>query len=203
MSEEERLPQYSFLCASPDHPQGQARSFVITVHHVPGKPIDRYPCVVCRRSAKRDLASDLASVNMVGATPISNSTTTKGSFAHTTEFAFGRHKKNPDGTVNTAERPFRDSGELSKFMAGQNELGKPELDDKGQPRRRSDGSVIRKGAKLFQYGANATPRNSGMYKREFNVPDSSIDEKTANEASGRSSVFNNAPVHRNYSRRKA
>lgn len=173
------------------------------VHHVPTKRIDNHPCVVCGRNAKRDLTGDLASVNLVGSTPISNSTTLPGSYAHTTQFAFGKNKVNPDGSVDGNHRPFRDSGELNKFLNGANELGKPALDDKGQPRRRPDGSVIRTGAKLFQYGPNATPSSSGtkVHKREMNFPDTSIDARTAEEAIGRSSFFKGTPVVRTPQRR--
>ena len=195
------MPTYSFDCASPAHPVGRDRHFVVTINHSEGKRIDQYPCVVCGKTAKRDLVGDLASVNMVGATPISNSTTGKGSYAHTTEFAFGRHRKNPDGSVSKGERPFRDSGELDKYMNGQNDLGPPVLDDRGQPMRRKDGSVVRKGAKLFKYGANATPSHPRNPKREMNFPDTSIGAGEANEAVGRSSFFNGTPVVRTPQRR--
>ena len=86
-------------------------------------------------------------------------------------------------------------------MNGGNELGKPVLDDKGQPRRRSDGSIIRKGAKLFQYGANATPSQTGIRKRDIRVPDTSVDFSVARDAVGRSNYFDGAPVHRSPQRR--
>ena len=187
---------YTFICKSPDHPADKDRSFVVTIHHLPTKRIDNYPCVVCGRNARRDLMGDLASVNLVGSTPISNSTTIKGSYANTTEFAFGRHKTNPDGSADTNHRPFRDSGELNKFMNGGNQLGKPVLNDKGEPVRRKDGSIVRRGVKLFQYGANATPTHSAPRRRDVNYPSTSISARQAAEATGRSAYFDRTPVVR-------
>ena len=171
------------------------------MHHKPGKRIDNYPCTTCGGKSKRDLAGDFETVNMTRSTPISNSTTIRGSYAHTTEYAFGKHKTNPDGSVDPSQRPFRDSGELNKYMNGGNELGKPILGDNGQPLRRADGSIVRKGAKLFQYGPNATPSQTGIRKRDIRVPDTSVDFSTVRDAVGRSSYFDGAPVHRSPQRR--
>lgn len=158
------MATYSFKCVSKRHPDDMDREFVSVINHREGKRIDQYPCQ-CGAMAKRDLEKDLASVNMTGLTPISHSTSGKGSVAQTVEFLAGRFRKNPDGTVDKNHRPFRDTGELNKFMNGQNDLGDPVVKDNGEPLRRKDGSVVRKGAKLFKYGANATPSRDGVRKQ--------------------------------------
>jgi len=171
---------YCFQCVASKHPEGQDRSFVQMVTHVSEKRIDQYPCPVCGGLGKRDLAKEIPTIRSVGMTPISNGT----ALGKELEFSFGRFKKNPDGTVNTNHAAFRDTGELSKYMNGNNDLGEPELNQRtGEPLRRKDGSVVRKGAKLFKYGKNATPRRSSVRRRN-EVPSAWIDEKTANVAHG-------------------
>lgn len=168
------MPQYTFVCDDKGHDKAKHgdASFVRFIQHREGKRIDQFQCS-CGATAKRDLVSDLASVNVNGLAPVSHSTTLPGSLAHTTEFAFGRFKEDERGATNKNERPFKDSGELARYMNGDNDLGPPQLDDKGNPRRRSDGSIIRRGAKLFQYGKNDTPARSGVGPRSF-VPDPRI-----------------------------
>lgn len=169
------MPRYSFACRSQDHNPAESgpAEFERFIQHSEGKRIDQCRCN-CGAVAKRDLAKDLRTVGVVGMTPISHSTTVNGSLAHEVEFMAGRFKVLPNGAVDKNHRPFRDTGELAKFMNGANDMGSPALDDNGNPRRRRDGSVIRQGAKLFKYGPNATPSRDGIRRRGFTPPRSVV-----------------------------
>lgn len=165
------MPRYSFACKSPDHNAVRhgPMAFERMIQHNEGKRIDQCQCE-CGGIAKRDFAQDVKTVAPVGMTPISHTSRGKGTLAHETEYAFGRFKRNPDGSVDKNHRPFRDTGELQRFMDGENDLGKPIIDDNGRPVRRKDGSIVRQGAKLFKYGPNATPSRDGVRKRPFQAP---------------------------------
>lgn len=193
------MPTYSFVCKSPDHPEGMEHNFIRVINHREGKRIDQCQCD-CGATAKRDLVADLASVNMVGATPISHSSTVGGAVAKEIEFVAGQFKKNPDGSVDRNHRPFRDTGELNQFMNGRNDLGKPKIGDDGKPIRRRDGSIVRDGAKLFKYGKNSTPSRDGI-RRGPRMPSAWTDEKGVKDGNGVSSAFQGVPVHRNPTRR--
>lgn len=169
------MPRYAFHCVSKDHPKGVDRDFEVHLNLDPfkSKTVNRFKCHAegCPAIAKRDMSKEIPTQVVIGATPISHSTTTKGSLSRELEFLAGRFKKNPDGTVDKNHRPFRDTGEMNKFMNGNNDLGKPSIDQRtGQPRRRKDGSIIREGAKLFKYGANATPSRSDVRRQRPRVP---------------------------------
>ena len=153
------------------------------VHHVPEKSIDFHPCMTCGNRAKRDLATEFKSQGSIGMKAISHSSTAGGSAAKEVEFLAGKFKKNPDGTVDKNHRPFRDTGELDRFMNGQNDLGEPMLNEKGTPVRRKDGSIVRKGAKLFKYGKNATPSRRSVRPRTT-APSAWTDEAGAKDGSG-------------------
>lgn len=178
------MPTYCFQCIGSDHPADKPRGFTAFVFHVPKKIINRHPCPDCDGMGRRDMGAELPTQNVTGLTPVSLSTTVKGSFHHETEYAFGRFKRNPDGTEDRNHAAFRDSGEMNAYMNGRNDLGEPALNDKGEPRRRKDGSIVRKGAKLFKYGANATPSRSGMDKRRVDVPSAWVTEKDTEPGCG-------------------
>lgn len=194
------MPIYVFKCVSEDHPVERDRDFVQTIHHMPKKVIGQYPCPACGGLGKRDFESEIKSQSVIGLTPISKSTTTPGSFYNETKFAFGQDKVNPDGSVDKSQARFRDSGELKAYMNGQNDLGEPVLRDNGQPLRRKDGSIVRKGAKLFKYPKGATPSRSGMQRSRPAVPDAWTDEKGA--ADGMGGLRMGSP-YRNPSRRSS
>lgn len=180
---------YCFHCGSPDHPEGVDRDFVQAIHHIPKKgAISQYNCV-CGAVAKRDLAKEIPSQSVIGATPISHSTTGKGSIAHEVEFMAGKFKTNPDGSIDKNHRPFRDTGELNAYMNGMNDLGPPVLDDNGNPKRRKDGSIIRTGAKLFKYPKGAQPSRSGVRKARPRVPNAWTDEGTMNRSGAKPSAW--------------
>ena len=166
------MPTYVFSCISPEH-EGD-RSFTAFIHHVPKKVIERYTCPSCGGLGKRDLSQEIPTQHVTGLTPISHSTTGPGSLARETQMLMGKWKRNPDGTIDHNHRPIRDSGELSQYMNGRNDLGDPVLMDNGQPMRRKDGSIVRRGAKLFKYGPNATPSRSDM-RRIPDVPSAWVD----------------------------
>lgn len=132
------------------------------------KRIDQHKCE-CGSVAKRD-PKDYETIAPVGITSISHATAGKGSVAKTGEFAFGRFKRNPDGTVDKNHRPFRDTGEMERYMQGANDLGTPKIDDDGNVIRRKDGSVVRNGAKLVQYSPNRTPSRHDVKKARFRPP---------------------------------
>ena len=176
-------PSYSFICGAKSHPADEDRKFVEVIEHKSNKRIDQSRCS-CGGVAKRDLVGDLASVNMTGATPISHATTGPGSVAKSVEFMAGQFKTNPDGSVDKNHRPFRDTGELNRYMNGENELGKPKTDDSGNPIRRSDGSIVRDGAKLFKYGVNDTPSRSAARSSRPSYPDAWVGENDGAGAGG-------------------
>jgi hypothetical protein len=186
------MPLYSFRCFSPDHVEKkyprlfeQYLSFS-TVEKA--SRVSQYPCP-CGAVAKRELVRDLVSVNVNGLTPI-HPQDSKFGLGKELEFAFGKFKENPDGTVDHNSAPFRDSGEMNRFMRGANSLGPPKLNDKGNPIRRPDGSIVREGAKLFKYGKNATPSRVAPRRQRPNVPYAWVDEKSAGPgASGGISNF--------------
>ena len=118
----------------------------------------------------------------------------------------GRFKHNPDGSVDKNHRPFRDTGEMNKFMAGNNDWGDPVVKDNGQPLRRKDGSIVRKGAKLFKYGANATPSRDGIRKqRTPTLPNSGWvgEGDSGRDAGGSAPQFRSAPTYRGPQRGRA
>lgn len=168
---------YTFLCQSKKHEDKTTRQFVYMVHRPPGKSVDQINCPDCGGLAKRDLVADLSTVNTVGSTPISHASSGPGTVAKTTEFAFGRFKKNPDGSVDQNHRPFKDTGELERYANGHNQLGPPKLDDSGNPIRRPDGSMVRTGAKLIQFDPHRRPP---VNKRpRMDVPSAWVDSETA------------------------
>lgn len=120
----------------------------------------------CGAVAKRRFDKEIPTQSVIGLTPISHSTTGKGSLQRTIQKAFGEFKKNPDGSIDTNHSAFRDTGEFSKFMNGANELGKPKINQRtGEVLRRKDGSIIREGAKLIQYGKNDAPSHDRVRSR--------------------------------------
>lgn len=160
------MPMYEFTCPGREH-QGD-RDFQKVFHTVPKNVIDKCECIQegCGAVARRRFDKEIPTQAIVGMTPISHASTIPGSPAHTTEMAFGKFKTNPDGTVDKNHRPFDTTGDLDRFMNGANDLGKPKIDQRtGQPLRRSDGSIIRDGAKLVKYGANSTPSRTDARKR--------------------------------------
>lgn len=178
------MPSYTFVCKAKDHLNEHTRQFVQVIYHRDGKRIDQTSCPTCGAVSKRDLVADLGTVNINGLTPL---TPSDSRFAPSkeTEFAFGKFKVDKTGKENFAHSPFRDTGELEKFMNGNNDLGEPELNQStGQPLRRKDGSVVRQGAKLFKYGKNATPSRDGLRKPFADVPNAWVDEKRTAGARG-------------------
>lgn len=152
---------YSFNCVSRDHKNPKTKAFETVVHGVPPeKIITNYPCPECGGIAKRAFDREIPTQSVVGITPVSHSTTGKGSLFNESHKAFGRFQRNPDGSEDKNLPRFRDSGEMNKYLNGQNELGDPVTNDKGEPVKRPDGTVIRRGAKLFKYSAGATPSRS-------------------------------------------
>lgn len=167
---------YCFTCVTPEHPEDKPRAFEAIVHHVPKKVITQFPCPECGGLGKRDLSKEIPTQALVGVQSISTSTTTPGSIYDETKFAFGRRKVNPDGTVEKNHTPFRDTGELNKYMNGQNQAGEPVLDDRGNPLRRQDGSIVRRGAKFVKLNPNATPSRTDVRRSRIPVPDAWCDE---------------------------
>lgn len=173
---------YEFSCPGRDH-KGD-RDFSKIMHGIPPKVVvNQIDCPECGATAKRRFDKEIPTQSVVGMTPISNSTTTPGSFQRTVQRAFGSYQKNPDGSVDPNHAAFRDSGELDRFMNGANQLGKPKIDQRtGQPLRRKDGSVIREGAKIFKYDRSATPSRDDVRRRPR--PSRNIDwvdDRTAKE----------------------
>lgn len=168
------MPRYTFECGGKSHDETRRgpRKFERAINHSEGKRIDQYRCD-CGATAKRDLTGDLATVSPIGMTPISHSSSAKGTLGRETEFSFGRFKINPDGIAEKNHRPFRDTGEMNRYMNGANDLGAPKIGDDGKPLRRRDGSFVRGGAELFKYGPNATPSRDGVRRRRF-VPPRSV-----------------------------
>lgn len=157
---------YVFDCPGREH-QGD-RIFQQIFHGMPKDVINQYQCPQkgCGAVAKRRFDKEIPTQAVVGLTPISHSTTGKGSLQRTVEKAFGGFKKNPDGSIDTNHAAFRDTGEFSKFMNGANDLGKPKINQRtGEPLRRKDGSIIREGAKLIQYGKNDAPSHDRIRQK--------------------------------------
>jgi len=65
-------------------------------------------------------------------------------------------------------------------MKGQNELGDPVTNDKGEPVKRPDGTLIRRGAKLFKYSAGATPSRTDNPQRRVPKAAKWVDGRQAN-----------------------
>lgn len=199
------MPTYAFKCGSDEH--GDApREFVAMIHHMPKKIVTQWKCP-CGAIAQRDLASEIPTQAVVGVTSISHSTTVGGALSKELEFGFGRFKTNPDGSVEKNHRPFRDTGEMSKYMNGQNDLGTPVVKDNGQVMRRKDGSVVRNGAKLFKYGPNATPSRDGVRRQSIPVPDAWTtpgEDSRFNSVSGATGYapISRAPVHHSPERKR-
>jgi hypothetical protein len=160
---------YVFECVSPDHENAESRVFDQIVHGIPvGKIVSQYACPECGGISKRRIDKELPTQSIVGLKPVSHSSTGKGSLFNETSMAFGRFEKNADGSDNMSKPRFRDSGELQKFMDGKNELGDPIVKDNGEPLKRPDGTMVRRGAKLFKYGNNASPSKDGVRKAPTN-----------------------------------
>ncbi len=187
---------YVFKCPNPAHKK--KNSFEVAIHHMPKKVVMQHPCSLpdCDWTAKRDFSQEIPTQAVIGATPISHSTSVKGSLAKEMEFVAGRFKRNPDGTVDKNHRPFRDTGEMNKFMNGQNQLGQPSIDQRtGKPRRRRDGSIIREGAKLFKYGNNAAPSRSDVRKGRREYPNAWTTESQVSDGHGAIPDMANRPRH--------
>lgn len=168
------MPTYSFVCGSVDHIEQAhgAKRFEQVIQHGAKKRIDQTRCG-CGGVAKRDFVGDAETIFVTGLTPI-RPMDAKHAIGRELEYGFGRFKRNPDGSLDKNHSPFRDTGELGKFMAGGNDLGAPKVDDNGNPVRRRDGSIVRDGAKLFKYGPNATPSKDGVRKGRFVAPRSIV-----------------------------
>lgn len=152
--------QYCFRCPTCQE-EGKPLEFSVFFSTMPKNVIQERVCSGgCGGMAKRAFDLEIPTQSIIGATPISKSTTVKGSMYDTVKFAFGAHdEKDPN------QAPFRDSGELNKFLDGNNDLGKPSIDQRtGEVRRRPDGSVIREGAKFIKYDRGATPSKDGVRK---------------------------------------
>lgn len=149
---------YSFICRSKRHENESTRKFVQSIHLKDvNKRVDQIQCPECGGLARRDLVADLQTVSTVGSTPISHASSGKGTLAHATQFAFGRFKENPDGSVDRNHTRFSTTGELEKYVNGRNELGPPKLDDRGRRIMRPDGSFVREGKKLVKFDNNRRP----------------------------------------------
>ena len=154
------MPCYVFECAGREH-SGE-RIFEKFIHEVPKLVITQTECE-CGAVAKRRLDREIPTQAVVGLTPISHSTTTKGSVQHEIKLAFGEVQKNPDGSVDPNHTAFRDTGELNRFLNGQNDLGPRALDQRtGQPLRRKDGTYVHSGAKIIKYDKGAAPSKTGV-----------------------------------------
>jgi hypothetical protein len=156
------MPQYCFRCPScKDEESGKPLEFTVFLSTVPKKVKKDTECSSCGGRAPRAMDLEIPTQAVVGLTPISKSTTTPGSLYNTVRVAFGDHDER-----DPSQAPFRDSGELQKFMNGANDLGKPSIDQRtGLPRKRPDGSVIHEGARLIKYDRGATPSRDGIRKR--------------------------------------
>jgi len=160
------MPTYVFDCPGREHTGD--RIYQKVFHSMPKDVVNQDQCSQpqCQAVAKRRFDKEIPTQSVVGLTPISHSTTGKGSLQRTIEKSFGAFQKNPDGSIDTNHSAFRDSGSLDKFMSGANELGKPKIDQRtGQPLRKKDGTIIREGAKIFQYGKNDAPSRTDVRKR--------------------------------------
>ncbi len=157
------MPAYCFRCPTCKE-DGNPLTFTLFLSTVPKKVKQDAECAECGSRAPRAFDLEIPTQSIVGLTPISKSTTTKGSLYNDVKFAFGAHD-----AQDPSQAPFRDSGELNAFMDGRNDFGKPKLDQRtGKPLRRPDGSVVREGAKLIKYDRNATPSRDDVRKRPAN-----------------------------------
>ncbi len=161
---------YVFDCPGREH--AGKRVFEHVVHHMPSVVMNCVACPQpkCGAVAKRRIDLEIPTQSLVGLTTVSNSTTTKGSLAHMTEKAFGKFLKNPDGSIDANHRPFRDTGEFNRFMQGENDLGKPKINQRtGKPLmvRSPDGSYkyVREGAKLIKFDKNDAPSRDDVRRQ--------------------------------------
>ena len=154
------MPQYIFRCPTCKDEEGKPLAITVFLSTVPKKVKQDTECSECGGRAARAFDLEIPTQAVVGLTPISLSTTTPGSIYNTVKHAFGERSE-----ADPSQAPFRDTGELKKFMEGANDFGKPSIDQRtGKVRRRPDGSVIRQGAKLIQYDRNATPSRDDVRK---------------------------------------
>lgn len=156
------MPQYMFRCGNCKDPEtGKNLEITVFLSTVPKKVKQDTECSECGGRAARAFDLEIPTQSVVGVTPISLSTTTPGSVYHTVKHAFGERSE-----ADPSKAPFRDTGELGKFLGGANDFGPPSIDQRtGKPRRRPDGSVIRTGAKIIQYDRNATPSRDDVRRK--------------------------------------
>ena len=164
---------YCFRCPDSDHdalrhgPVDFEKSF----SGIPKGIVQQVACA-CGAIAKRDFSREIPTQNTIGSTPIAVSDS-KHSIGGQIKFAFGRFRKNPDGSVDKNHAAFDSTGDLEKFMNGANDLGPPVLDNDGNAIRERirdkkgnvhEGRVTqRRGAKLIKYGRNdGPPRNKPL-----------------------------------------
>lgn len=153
---------YVFDCPGREH-EGE-RVFEKFIHAIPKVVITQIDCPQCGAVAKRRIDKEIPTQALIGQTQISHASTVKGTVANDIKFAFGEVKQNDDGSVDPNHRPFTTTGEMEKFMKGQNNLGPRVLDDNGQPRKDSKGNYIHAGAKLIKLGPNDGPSRSDVRK---------------------------------------
>ena len=152
------MPVYVFKCISPEHKDEATRVFEGFFHFRKGKEIrvTQFQCPECGFPSPRSIANE--GFATPGLQPIEKGyLDAKDSIQHEIKFAFGQDKRNPDGTVDTGKMPFANTGEMDKYLKGNNKLGPPVCDDNGQPIRQKDGTFMRTGEKLFKYSGNASP----------------------------------------------
>ncbi len=154
---------YVFECPGREH-EGE-RVFEKFIHAVPKLIVTKTECA-CGAVAKRRLDKEIPTQALVGQTQISHSTTVKGSVAHELEYAFGKVKENPDGSVDPNHRPFTTTGELERFMSGANNLGPRVLDQRtGEPLKDAKGNYVHGGAKLVKLSKGDAPSRTDVRKR--------------------------------------
>ena len=154
------MPSYCFRCPTCKE-DGKDLTFTLYLSSVPKKVKQDAECSNCGGRAARAFDLEIPTQAVVGLTPISKSTTVPGSMYNTVKYAFGE-----SSSEDPSKAPFRDSGELKKFLEGDNSLGAPQIDQRtGQVRRRPDGSIIRQGAKIIQYDKNATPSRDDVRRK--------------------------------------
>lgn len=154
------MPAYCFRCPVCKE-NGKPLEFTVFLASVPAKVKKDAECAECGGRAARAFDLEIPTQSVVGLTPISKSTTTPGSLYNTVKFAFGENSKSDPN-----QAPFRDSGELSNFMDGANELGAPKIDQRtGKPLRRPDGTVVRGGLKLVKHDKNASPSRDDVRRK--------------------------------------
>lgn len=155
------MPAYVFRCPTCKE-DGNPLTFTVFRSSVPVKVVKDAECSQCGGRAARAFDLEIPTQSVVGLTPISKSTTVPGSLYNDVKFAFGaNHKDDPN------QAPFRDSGELNAFLNGNNDFGRPKIDQRtGKPLKRPDGSTIREGAKLIKYDRNATPSRDDVRRKK-------------------------------------